>query len=231
MGNPANYSVDLPSRCLLLLEQLWLHAETVHAPGERALGPLTSTFLISMSMPIINLPIERIERHRNAKGPAYANDRPIAPAIVREIDRVLGGGLFKKAPFFREHAWSFARCGEKPFPNIAHGVPPAIADQLASEDGAKLAAKLQTLQWCSILRNALAHGGVAYLDEDGRSSYGRPVRMFAFASGQYPKPGDGDPKQLVGVNFLRISKVDYFAFLRSWVAWLREAGIEHAMAS
>jgi hypothetical protein len=41
------------------------------------LGSLTTTFLISMSMPIITLPIERIERHRDATGQGYADDRHI----------------------------------------------------------------------------------------------------------------------------------------------------------
>ncbi len=40
---------------------------TIRQKGRPDLGSLTTTFLISMSMPIINLPIERIERHKNAK--------------------------------------------------------------------------------------------------------------------------------------------------------------------
>ena len=36
---------------------------------------------------------------------------------------------------------------------------------------------MATSQWCSILRNAIAHGGIAYLNENGRSSYGEPVKM------------------------------------------------------
>ncbi len=74
----------------------------------------------------------------------------------------------------------------------------------------------------------MAHGGIAYLDESGRSSYGTPVKMFAFVSGKYGKPkcehaetacrfGMGN---LEGLNILRISETDYRQFLEEWVAWL-----------
>ncbi|SHJ12954.1 hypothetical protein SAMN04488012_10572 [Palleronia salina] len=83
-------------------------------------------------------------------------------------------------------------------------------------------------QWVSLLRNAMAHGGIAYLDENGRSRHGTPVKMFAFVSGKYGKPkcefadaacrfGMG---KLDGLNFLRISEDDYRSFLGDWVAWL-----------
>ena len=39
------------------------------------------------------------------------------------------------------------------------------------EEAATRVGKMPTSQWCSILRNAMAHGGIAYLNEIGRSSY------------------------------------------------------------
>jgi len=81
-------------------------------------------------------------------------------------------------------------------------------------------------QWCSVLRNALAHGGIAYLNENGRSTYNEPVKMFAFASGKYI-----NKHELAAVNLLRISEADYFDFLRNWVAWLQKTGIQDALAA
>jgi hypothetical protein len=133
MGNPINYSLELPDRCLTLLERLWEPASAVRRDDQPELGPLTSTFLISMSMPIINLPVERIERRRGAEDQHYANDRPIQPNIVAEVERVLGNNPLKSAPFYREGVWSFVQCSQAPLPNIARGLPEDVAVALASQ--------------------------------------------------------------------------------------------------
>ena len=88
---------------------------------------------------------------------------------------------------------------------------------------------METSQWCSTLRNALAHGGIAYLDERGRSSYDRPVTMYAFISQKYEGPCD--QRRLVGANILRISEAHYRDFLRRWVAWLQQLGISEDVAA
>jgi hypothetical protein len=185
MGNPINYSLELPERCLMLVEQLWGPASAIRKPDQPELGPLTSTFLVSMSMPIINFPIERIARPRGAPDLHYANDRPIHPNIVAEIERAFGMNPLKATPFYQEGAWAFAQCSKAPLPNIARWLPEEVAEELASKAAAKRAAELPAAQWCSVLRNALAHGGIAYLNAHGRSSYGEPVKMFAFVSGKY----------------------------------------------
>lgn len=95
MGNPTNYSLELPARCLKLLETLWSHAAATYLDDATQLGPLTSTFLISMSMPMINLPIERIDRPVGDEHRYYVTDRPINPAAVTAIRKTLGGQLVK----------------------------------------------------------------------------------------------------------------------------------------
>lgn len=226
MGNPRNYSLALPERCLLLLDSLWLHAQNVFDNGRPDLGPLTSTFLISMSMPIINLPIERVERRRNASD-SYANDRPLNPDVASAVDQVLGKGKLGDAPFFEAGAWSFTSYSKSPLPNIADGIPEEIGKKLDSIAAVVDAKEMPAAQWVSILRNALAHGGVAYLDAEGRSSYDRPVKMYAFVSGRYDKEKREFPR-LVAVNFLRISETGYHNFLRLWVRWLFDTGIARA---
>lgn len=64
MGIPARYSLEVPERCLQLLECLWPEPEKAFVPGQEAVGPLTTTFHLGMATPIITLPIERVERHR-----------------------------------------------------------------------------------------------------------------------------------------------------------------------
>ena len=89
MGVPGHYGLHLPKRCMLLLNDLWREAENVRDPGQPDLGALTSTFLISMSMPIINLPLERFERNGADPVNRYVNDQPINPAAAEAISKKL----------------------------------------------------------------------------------------------------------------------------------------------
>lgn len=228
MGQPYHYGINLPERCLQLIDGLWDQAQNVHGNDRPELGPLTSTFLISLAMPIINLPIERIERQID-KPPGYADDRHISEDAVLAFTDVIRKGRFAAAPFFEDSAWSFTIVREKPFFNTADGIPNKIADSLDGDEAREAALNMPASQWISVLRNALAHGGVAYLDEDGRSGHDRPVKMYAFVSGKYGrsqcKNGEGDCPSglgdLEGLNVLRIEENDFRRFLAKWVDWLR----------
>lgn len=176
-------------------------------------------------MPIINLPIERLERHKNNGSDGYADDRHIDVKVSAAVDQVLGGQELRRAPFYAQGEWRFATCTQLPLPNLARGLPDAIANQLATDEAATMASRMPTSQWCGILRNAMAHGGIAYLDKNGRR-YGNPVEMLLFASGKFDA---GD--KLVAVNLLRISESDYRAFLGRWVDWLVASGISRELAA
>lgn len=126
-----------------------------------------------------------------------------------------------------------------PFPNIANGLPEGLAEALSGDEAVSAARDMPTSQWVSTLRNAMAHGGIAYLDEIGRSSYGTPVKMFAFVSGKYGKSkcehAEADCRfgmgELEGLNILRISETDYRQFLEAWVAWLEATDIASLTAA
>ena len=179
-------------------------------------------------MPIINLPIERIERREGGEGQHYADDRKVNPEAATAIIETLRQQRLREADFFMDGVWRFACYKESPFPNIAYGVPEHVAAELSSEGAAQKAADMPASQWCSVLRNALAHGGIAYLNAEGRSSYQESVKMYAFVSGKYDQSSEENPKTLIAVNFLRISEADYYDFLRRWVAWLQKTGIARA---
>jgi hypothetical protein len=224
MGNPVHYSREIPSRCLQLINGLWQHAEGLFQPDRRDLGHLTSTFLVSRSYPIINLPIERIERNRSRQEQGYADDRHIDPKLAVAVWQELGAKKLSEAPFFTSGMWSF--CQSDVF-NIAGGLPDNHAEKLATAEAHTSAADMPTSQWCGVLRNALAHGGVAYLNEHGRYAYEAPVSMYLFASGRFRK-GDRpeDRPELIGLNLLRIKEGDYRSFLQQWVRWLQVSDIE-----
>jgi hypothetical protein len=227
MGNPLHFSLELPQRCLQLIDDLWPHVENVRQTDRPDLGSLTTTFLISMSMPIINLPIERIERHRNAQDDGYADDRRIDPQVAAAVLDTLSGQRFSKAPFYGPDEWSFATYAKRPL-NIARSIPEDLAIELGRKEAAARVGRMPTSQWCSVLRNAMAHGGIAYLNEMGRSSFGEPVKMYAFISGKFD---DTDKEKLLYLNVLRISEVNYRNFIRRWVSWLKSSGLAQELAA
>ena len=240
LGNPLHFGIELPQRCLTLVEELWDHAAKVYGGERRDLGPLTTTFMISMSMPIINLPVERIERQiSNGANEGLVDDRHRDEMAVSAFRDTVQRGNFGEAPFFKEGAWRFVG-HEGNTANFARELPDEIAGELDTPQALTNAASMQASQWISVLRNALAHGGIVYLDERGRSSHVQPVKMLAFVSGRFAdgvcpnaagKQCRGERGSLTGVNILRISEHDYLDFLHRWVKWLVEAGISRPEAT
>lgn len=224
MGNPQHFSLELPQRCLQLLHDLYDNLPAGDDCGSVPLK-LRATFLLSISMPMINLPIERIHKYRDdglvhAPQADHVNDfalnQKVADAVKAAIDDTI---LLKDAPFFSE-GWRYI---ERPkgggFPDLArHGLPQDTAQALqspASEAGSKVSTKV----FCDVLRNAMAHGGVLFLNEQGESSQGDPVRMFTFVSTDRMN----NPTAL---RFLRIGMKDYRAFLKKWTTWLKKSGLQ-----
>lgn len=228
MGIPQSYSRELPERCLQLIEALLPHAEGVYMPGKSHLGPLTTTFLLAMATPMILLPLERVKRHRCGAHGAYMNDRFVDEALAAAVDEALGGKSLRHSPFFTAGHWRFATMpygGE----NVALHFPAPLEQALTDDAAASAAADMPAEQWASCLRNALAHGGIVYLDEHGRQIYGGRASLLAFVSARYPR-GEGPPlpDQLMG---LRIAEADFLAFLRSWADWMTKSRLSLAIAA
>ena len=228
MGAPEHYSLELPERCLQLIEELWPEVQRVRAPGQPHRGPLTTTFLLAMATPIITLPIERMQRHFDKALGGYIDDRPLNGRLADEVRRVFNAPALAGAPFFTEGCWRFASVpyrGE----NLALHLPYDFFDGLRDDASVAAAAKMPVSQWASCLRNALAHGGVLYLDQDGYQGSGRETEMFAFVSGRYPDRDFTRPPDRL--NMLRIAEADFRDFLRAWVGWLSASGLSRALAA
>lgn len=228
MGAPEHYSLELPERCLHLIEELWPEVERVRAPGQPHRGPLTTTFLLAMSTPIITLPIERIQRHLDKALGGYIDDRSLNGGLASEVRRVFNAPRLETAPFFNEGRWRFATTpysGE----NLALHLPDSFLAGLRDDASATAAAQMPVSQWASCLRNALAHGGVLYLDREGYQALGRETEMLAFVSGWCPDRDFTRPPERL--NILRITEADFRDFLRNWVGWLSASGLSRALAA
>lgn len=77
MGRPAHYSIDVVARCQVLIDRLLPTVARGQRGDEFFGGPLTTTFLLSMAIPMINLPVERLLKPaQNNAGVADDTDLP-----------------------------------------------------------------------------------------------------------------------------------------------------------
>jgi hypothetical protein len=230
MGTPANYSKELPARCLQLIEALWPIVEGTPVVGQEDLGPLTTTFLLAMATPIITLPVERVERYRQRSDAGYMNERPLDRRLADEVDRVLVRGSLGNAPFFREGQWRFATVPNADY-NVALQFPDELHRALLNDSALKAAVRMQAQEWVSCLRNALAHGGVLYFDRDGRPSHDQQAEVLAFVSAKF---ADDDPHHQsppVRLKVLQIAERDFRSFLSEWTNWVQSSGLASRLAA
>ncbi|RWF91519.1 MAG: hypothetical protein EOQ45_25500 [Mesorhizobium sp.] len=221
MGNPTHFSLEVPKRAHQLLRDLY--EQLSDSEGTRL--PLKATFLLSVSMPIVILPIERILNYKRKPADVHMNDAILNGRLADAVDRAIDLHAKVHTAKFFTGSWQYATLEKgSGFPNLAAvGLPENIATHLDSPQALEDARNLSANRFCKILRNALAHGGVLYLDQHGRSCSGAPVRRFAFVS-------TDSPKKPTKLYFLRIKMVDYRAFLQRWVDWLNEEAMEEILA-
>jgi len=190
---------------------------------------LNATFLLAISTPMVNLPLERINKYRNDGGanavPAgHMNDIPLNQGLGDAVKLAIDADVkLDAAPFFIAGAWRYQELPKATgFPNLAQdGLPEDLVGKL-SEEASEAGALISTKLFCEILRNALAHGGILFLNEQGRSSVDDPVRKFVFVSTNRMR----NPTSL---HFLRIGMRDYRAFLDKWVEWLTSSGLQQEL--
>lgn len=217
MGIPQHYSRDVPERCERLLELLLPVVEREQFE-ERYGGPLKTTFLLALATPMVLLPVERLFKRINHNEGGIADDRALSGALDDAVASVLGYTL-KDAPF-GGNEWSYVP-GVEPF-NIAGSWPTQLLDRLGEKPAFEAAQQASAWGILQDLRNALAHGGVAYLDAAGRNSTsGAEMLVFAGLQTRHKAPPQ--------LNLLRIQKDEFRDFLSRWTRWLTESGVSRAL--
>jgi hypothetical protein len=207
---PQDFSYELPARCLALLEGL-----EDKVPDFQG-GPLRTTFLLALAIPLLIIPDQVINGHRRL--------------IMRNVNRLrrdvatIMEAPFCNAPFRADRGESRDRWLYMQFPGYLHHPRELEVEGrgLRNDRYAEDAEGQKTGFVLHQLRNALAHAGVVYLDEEGRYQPERDARMLAFIAehrgGSY--------------TVLGIMEDDFSAFLRCWARWLGTLGLnELALAA
>ena len=214
MGIPEHFSRDVAQRCRFLIERLRPCIPLLNA--DQFGGPLQTTFLLAMATPMIVLPIDRIFLPGEGRA-RVADDTVLNPDLAQQVGNVLGGEQpFATAPFFRADFWQYVP-DQPPF-NVAEGLPQVLRDHLSKDAAVQTAQETPTKNILLDLRNALAHGGVAYLDQYGQNVE-REAAMFAFIAKK--------SRNSENFNVLRIQEDNFRTFLIAWAEWLCEGvGLE-----
>lgn len=171
MGNPQNFSIDVPRRCQILLEQLW---PSVSNKADGRLLPLNASFLLAISTPMVNLPIERIWKPQNGRAVGHLNDAVLDASLAKAVKADIGQSPVAQAPFYKAGAWRYHYLPKGvALPDLSKlGLPTAVQQALAADGALTAANALAPKTFCSILRNGLAHGGVS-LPRQPRPNHGR----------------------------------------------------------
>jgi len=218
MGIPEHFSHDIAQRCRFLIQELQPRIDELKA--DKFGGPLRTTFLLAMATPMIVLPVDRIFQPGQGRI-RVADDTFLSPDLAQQVKSVLGDGqAFATAPFFEAGCWRYV-ADHPPF-NVAKGLPHELQEHLSTEKAIQSAREASTKRIIVDLRNALAHGGVAYLDRYGRTAE-REALMFAFVA----------KKSLASenLNVLRIYEDAFRKFLMAWADWLCDGiGLERKYA-
>jgi hypothetical protein len=218
MGRPTHYSTEIATRCQRLIERLSLQVEQDVELAAEFRGPLRTTFLLAMSTPMVVLPMERLYKPIIGRA-GVADDTRLDAATEVRVRTTFDGKRFGETPFFETGEWSYV--GATPFFPVADPWPSGAFDELDRPEALAAAESAQARDVIECLRNALSHGGVAYLDSRGRQSEDA-TNMLGFAS--YPSS-----RRTRELRLLRITVDGYQAFLGLWSKWLTDSGVENVL--
>jgi hypothetical protein len=231
MGIPQHYSLEIPTRCLHLLDLT--QRSVTDDTAERFGGPLTTTMMLALATPMISLPYERIYKHVELDGTeGYADDRTLNTPFAEKLDAEINKTALKQNRYFGPLRWSFMKDVE--VFNIAKRLPADLADGLNTDEATNHAQAMSLAQFIACIRNALAHGGIMYLDENGRSSEGTAAMLlFVSAKQRWPDPVFDEKKRKCisarpvteSLRLLRIGEAEFRTFLGGWVEWLNTLGV------
>lgn len=200
---PERFVTEYPSRCMDLFELMEPIARDKELVGSFSLIVATSIFLI---------PYERMK----ARHPLNRGDQgPEIYSAIRRVERQ----RFLEAEFWRAdrpQPWRLSRIvNEVERTDNWHdeqGRHPMAAD---AENRIERKTVGEVLR---VIRNALAHGNVIYLDEHGFESRGAQLNYLAFLS-RYEETEE-QQKERETYRFVATTEDGFLEFVKSWAAWL-----------
>jgi len=205
MGIPSRFAIEYPERALKLIRMLEMRARQREMIG--SFGLLAATA-------VLTIPYERMQsRHFLHK---------------QEVDSDLAGALktLKKSPFLDAPFWRNKKPGNwwqsrifGPVQNVdgwrnEHGLHPLAHDAVSKLTDQKRTGD----EVIRVIRNALAHGNIIYLDKEFRESPGEQMVYMAFLS-RY-EATEAEKKISETYRLVVTGAEDFLEFVKCWASWI-----------
>ncbi|UZK68791.1 hypothetical protein OKW76_12175 [Sphingomonas sp. S1-29] len=199
---PDRFVTEYPARCLKLLAALELKANELDLIG---------TFTVLLATSMLTVPFERLRIHH----PLFQDPGGLAGALAEMFKRPWCEAVVCAGASPAE--WRFSRImGD---PNEVGGWRDEAGRPSMSVE-ANTIAKRTSMDVVRVLRNALAHGNIVYLDEDGRETAGARVAFLGFLS-RYEENQEqrarGETYRLVAVRETHLLR-----FIKNWAGWIAQ---------
>lgn len=136
MGQPNHYGRDVARCCDAHMRGLWPQVAAGLPDDQSFGGPLTTTFLLAMAIPIILIPAERLLQPSRGRSRG-ADDRALDPKLAAELTDVFGPHrAFGEAPFVERGLWRLATSTKF---NISDPWPYELFERLRTFDAQRAA--------------------------------------------------------------------------------------------
>ncbi len=198
---PERFATEYPERCLSLLGAFEEIAER---------HDLVGTFSVMLASSVLIIPWERVR-----------NQHPLTQEAGGELQRemrALERARWIAADFWEGNpptSWKFSLVTGDP--NNVHGWTDA-EERPSFSNEANTIQRRTVGEVFRVLRNALAHGNIVYLDRNGQETPGNRVEHLAFLS-RYEET----PQQRAASETYRLVTVrerEFLAFVRAWAQWV-----------
>lgn len=203
---PERFSTEIPQRMRSLLDAL--------EPIARQKDLLTS-FTLMAAMPILIIPLERIAKNR--VGPRNEiNDVKKARNFSSAWTEVKSKKFTHEFLPSREERprWRYLIIPKIQIDNPTswkdslgrHPIQPGAINEIDAQDVENI---------LTVMRNALAHGSIVFLDENGEEKPNRRVTFIAFVSRVQVQE-----RPSVDFRVLIVDEESFLTFLKRWTEWI-----------
>jgi hypothetical protein len=208
MGVPARLAAEYPRRCLQLIEAL----ESV-AREEQLVG----SFALLAAASVLTIPFERARSkhflHRD-------HDDDLTAAV-----EALGKVKFSRAPFWEGDApvgWRQSHIVQN-VDSVAAWIDRDGRHPLDSGAQNFIEGKTST-EVIRVIRNALAHGNIIYLNESGEEKEGDRLFYLAFLS-RYEEGRDAQ-EEAETYRLIVTPEAEFLRFVKKWASWISDAALQ-----
>ena len=204
---PERFSTEIPQRMRSLLDAL--------EPIARQQDLLTS-FTLMAAMPILIIPLERIAKNR--VGPRNEiNDVKKARNFSSAWTEVKSKKFTNEFLPSREERprWRYLIIPKTQIDNPTswrdslgrHPIQPGAINEIETQDVENI---------LTVMRNALAHGSIVFLDEKGEEKPKRKVTFIAFVS----RVQGQERSSVDSFRVLIVDEESFLTFLKRWTEWI-----------